>query len=169
MKAAYRHWLVIVLVLSAIPCWSRPLVDSEYTYVSIEQPDRALRFTTSRTSLYDGHGLSIDLRPCAVGIEAVCVESPDFAVAVPNLSTGERKVTVGSFACRAIGDYGRDERMTTPPPVIFAECQSSKRRLTFWFSPARGLLGFINVQGAAKAVWVLSGECGLGASKACSE
>jgi hypothetical protein len=170
MKVVHSCLVIFAVALGATAlCWSRPLVDSEHAYVNAEKPGNALMFTSRRTLLYDGHGLSIDLRPCSAGIASVCVESALFAIAVPKVSVGERQTVLGSFTCRAIGDYTPSERMKELPPVIFAECQSAKTRLTLWFSPARGLLGFIYEQGESKGVWVLGGECGLGASQACSE
>lgn len=170
MKAVYRCLVTASLVLGSIaPCASRPYVEPEYAYVNIERPGKALMFTSGRTFLYDGHGFSIDLRPCAVGIASVCVESPHFAIAVPNVQAGEREIALGSFACRPTVDYSYSERMKEAPPVIFAECRSAQTRLTVWFSPARGLLGFIVEEGGSKGVWVLSGQCGLGASSSCSE
>jgi hypothetical protein len=146
-------------------CWSRPPVVPDYVYVNINDPTKSLLLVSDRTSLYDGHGLSIDLRPCAAGIASICAESRSFTIAVPNVAEGERTVAVGSFTCNAVGDYPLPESPNEPPPaVIFAACSDGKTELRFWFSPQRGLLGFISGQPPSKAVWVLSGECGLGSS-----
>jgi hypothetical protein len=131
-------------------------------YRSADSGDLYIALAVDRSEVYLGH-VSVDVAPCKIGDEALCIEFDGhlFTVIDRDIATPDIQIT------------GVRESYVDPAGVATMvdriSVKSNDFSDTYWYSTSRGLLAIeLAVAGdEVGATFVLVGNCGYGASRDC--